>query len=102
MTRRGHWRCLRDTGAVLVDASADPGLEAEIREAIEDGDAEITDLHVWRVGPGKFAAIVSLIAAKPLTPREDARRITIHNELVHLTVKPHICRGKREYMPHAA
>jgi cation diffusion facilitator family transporter len=90
---RWSWGLLRDTGAVLVDASANPGLEAEIREAIEDGDARIVDLHVWRVGPGRYAAIVSLVAAEPLAPAAYAARVTIHGELVHVTVEPHRCEG---------
>src|SRR3546814_14305736 len=72
---RWSWTLLRDTGAVLVDAAANPALEAEIRAAIEDGDAIITDLHVWRVGPGRYAAIVSLVAADPLSPRSEERRV---------------------------
>jgi len=86
---RWSWGLLRDTGAVLVDAAANPALETEIREAIEDGDARIVDLHVWRVGPGKFAAIVSLVAERPLPPLDYARRVRVHEELVHLTVEPH-------------
>lgn len=86
---RWSWGLLRDTGLVLVDAASNPSLEAEIREAIEDGDASVTDLHVWRVGPGKFAAIVSLIAERPLAPSDYARRILIHDELVHVTIEPH-------------
>lgn len=90
---RWSWGLLRDTGAVLVDAAANPGLEAEIREAIEDGDAEIADLHVWQVGPGRYAAIVSLIAANPDSPGAYAARVAIHEELVHVTVEVHRCEG---------
>jgi Co/Zn/Cd efflux system component len=43
---------------VLVDAAASPSLEAEIGEAIEDDETRIIDLHVWQVGPGKYAAII--------------------------------------------
>lgn len=86
---RWSWGLLRDTGLVLVDAAANPSLEGEIREAIEDGETRITDLHVWRVGPGKFAAIVSLVAPRPLTPADYAGRVLIHEELVHVTVEPH-------------
>jgi cation diffusion facilitator family transporter len=91
---RWSWGLLRDTGAVLVDASKNPALETEIREAIEDGDATISDLHVWQVGPGRYAAIVSLVAAAPLPPRDYARRITIHEELVHVTIEAHRCHGE--------
>jgi cation diffusion facilitator family transporter len=90
---RWSWGLLRDTGAVLVDAGDNSQLEMEIRDAIEDGDAIITDLHVWRVGPGRYAAIVSLVAAEPLPPKTYADRLDIHEEIVHVTVEPHRCEG---------
>ena len=86
---RWSWGLLRDSSAVLVDAAADPSLEEEIRKAVEDGDARITDLHIWRVGPGKFAAIVALVAERPLPPDDYARRVRVHDELVHVTIEPH-------------
>ncbi len=92
---RWSWGLLRDTGAVLVDAASTPEFEAEIREAIEDGDALVTDLHLWRVGPGKYAVIVSLVAAHPLSPRLYAERLAVHDELVHVTIEPHRCESHR-------
>lgn len=88
---RWSWGLMRDTGKVLVDAVGNRSLEAEIREGIEDGDARITDLHVWQVGPGKYAAIVSLIADKPFSPGAYASKVTVHEELVHVTVEVHRC-----------
>jgi cation diffusion facilitator family transporter len=87
------WGLMRDTAIVLVDAVANHSLETEIREAIEDGDARISDLHVWQVGPGKYAAIISLVAAEPLPPAAYAAKVTIHDELVHVTVEAHRCDG---------
>src|SRR5438309_1495471 len=51
---------LRDTSGILLDRTpASSDLPDEIRKAIEtDGDSVVTDLHVWQVGAGKFAAIV--------------------------------------------
>ncbi|PEQ12437.1 cation transporter [Novosphingobium sp. PC22D] len=91
---RWSWSLLRDTAAVLVDADADSAQFAEVRETIEDGDASVTDLHIWRVGPGKYAAVVSLVAAEPLEPTEYAARLLIHEEYVHVTVEIHKCRGE--------
>jgi cation diffusion facilitator family transporter len=90
---RWSYGLLRDTGAVLVDATQNPSLEQEIREAIEDGDARITDLHVWRVGPGRFAAIISLVAGNPLEAADYTARVRIHEELAHITVEVHRCTG---------
>ena len=78
------WSLMRDTAAVLLDAS-DPQLEAEIREQVEGpGDARITDLHVWRVGPGAHAAIVSAVGADHATIRQRLRPV---HEIEHLTVE---------------
>src|SRR5438874_11814282 len=51
---------LRDTGVILLDVTPPTSdLPEEIRRAVEsDGDSIVTDLHVWQVGSGKFAAIV--------------------------------------------
>ena len=85
---------LRDTSGILLDripASSD--LPDEIRKAIEsDGDSVVTDLHVWQVGAGKFAAIVSLVAHEPKSCESYRERLHEHEELVHVTIETHICR----------
>ena len=79
------WNLLRDTAAVLLDTS-DPHLEAEVREQVEGpGDAQITDLHVWRIGPGAHAAIVSVAGS---VDRETIReRLVPVHELAHVTIE---------------
>ena len=80
---------LRDTGRVLLDAEMDVPVVAEIREVIEASPikADITDLHVWRVGKGKFACILSLSVADAAEPDDFRRQLSIHEELVHITVE---------------
>ncbi|MFN4017539.1 MAG: CDF family Co(II)/Ni(II) efflux transporter DmeF [Reyranella sp.] len=79
------WNLLRDTAAVLLDTS-DPHLEAEVREQVEGpGDARITDLHIWRIGPGAHAAIVSVAGS---VDRETIReRLLPVHELLHVTIE---------------
>lgn len=78
------WTLLRNTAAVLLD-TADPHLEAEIRHEVEGpGDAQITDLHIWRIGPGAHAAIVSITGVDPATVRH---RLAPVHEIAHLTVE---------------
>jgi len=51
---------IRDTGAILLDMNPDRGMAERMRAAIEaDGD-RLTDLHLWRLGPGHLGAIVSV------------------------------------------
>ncbi|MGV7119465.1 MULTISPECIES: CDF family Co(II)/Ni(II) efflux transporter DmeF [unclassified Sphingopyxis] len=78
------WSLMRDTAAVLLDAT-DKKLEAEIRALVEGpGDARIRDLHVWRVGPAAHAAIVSVTGTTRAAVCERLRPV---HEIEHLTVE---------------
>jgi len=84
---------LRDTGSILLDRiPAETDLPVVIREGIEaDGDSKISDLHIWQVGAGKFASIISVVAHHPRLPEEYRRALKIHEELVHVTVEVQRC-----------
>ena len=80
---------LRDTGRALLDAEMDAPVVAEIREVVAECgiEAEITDLHVWRVGRGKYACILGVATSADATPSFFRQRLGIHEELVHVTVE---------------
>lgn len=86
---------LRDTGRVLLDAEMNAPVVAEIREVIDASPikADITDLHVWRVGKGKYASILSLAVTDAAEPDDFRRQLSIHEELVHVTVEVNLLRG---------
>jgi len=86
------WRLIRDAGAVLLDATPDGHLAPMLRERLEDGDDRISDLHVWRLGPGHFAAIVSLVSDAPRPVEEYKERLADLSGLSHLTIEVHRCR----------
>jgi cation diffusion facilitator family transporter len=82
---RWSWGLMRDTAAILLDTT-DEHVAQEVRELVEaPGDARITDLHVWRVGPAAHAAIVSVIGAAGSA--EIRRRLDPVHELRHLTIE---------------
>lgn len=82
------WGLLRDSGAVLVDyMSNDEDLPDEIRSAIETEADKITDLHVWKLGPGHHGAIVSIVSTQPQPVGEYRRRLTGLSELSHVTIE---------------
>lgn len=86
---------LRDTSTILLDRTPESSdLPHEIRRAVEsDGDAIITDLHIWQVASCRFAAIVSIVSDKP-KPSEAYRALfREHEELVHVTVEVQHCHG---------
>jgi Co/Zn/Cd efflux system component len=75
-------------------------LPDEIRRAVEsDGDSMVTDLHVWQVGAGKFAAIVSIVAHEPRPSDHYRALFGEHGELVHLTIETQHCREDHETVP---
>ena len=85
---RWSWGLIRDSGSVLLDAAAE-GLDVrqEIREAMVPTGSQVTDLHVWQVGPGHFAAIVSLMAREPREPAHYKALLAHIHELSHVTVE---------------
>ncbi len=80
---------LRDTGRILLDAEMDSPVVAEIRDALCrcSVPATIEDLHVWRVGRGKFACVLSVEAAGAVSPDEIRLLLAEHEELTHVTVE---------------
>jgi cation diffusion facilitator family transporter len=86
---------IRDAGAVLLDVSVDKNLEAVIRDRLETKGDRVTDLHLWQVGPGHRAAVISLVSDNPLPPATYKRRLRGLKGLSHVTVEVEAC-------PHAA
>jgi cation diffusion facilitator family transporter len=77
----------RDTARTLIDSPPDAALEKTIRERLETGDAQVCDLHLWRVGPGHIAAIVSLVTREPLEPQAYKARLSDLTALSHVTIE---------------
>ena len=84
---RWSWGLIRDAGSVLLDKVPDANLEEKIREAVGTGENEITDLHVWRIGPGHCAVIVSLVSSDPLPPSDYKKRLSEIHGISHATVE---------------
>ncbi|WP_180900660.1 CDF family Co(II)/Ni(II) efflux transporter DmeF [Martelella soudanensis] len=85
---RWSWTLMRDTGAVLVDYNAaEDDLGPEIRRIVEAEGAQVQDLHLWQLGPGHRAAIVS-VAAEEMRPVAYYReKLSAVPGLSHLTVE---------------
>lgn len=80
---------LMSTSRVLLDAEMDAPVVEEIREVIAQSPvkASVSDLHVWRVGTGKYACILRLSVAGHATAEDFHRQLAVHKELVHVTVE---------------
>ncbi|WP_159590294.1 CDF family Co(II)/Ni(II) efflux transporter DmeF [Chelativorans xinjiangense] len=85
---RWSWGLIRDAGAVLLDyIPPDENLPEKIRAAIETDGDRITDLHVWRLGPGHHGAIVSLATRAPKSPSQYRSKLAHIHQLSHLTIE---------------
>jgi cation diffusion facilitator family transporter len=80
---------LRQTSRSLLDAEMDAPVVGEIRAALAGASmpAELRDLHVWRVGKGKYACILHVATATPVPAAYFRELLAIHEELVHVTVE---------------
>ena len=85
------WTLIRDAGSVLLDVNADQALARTIRARLEAGDDRITDLHLWQVGPGHCAAVISLVSDAPLQPAIYKARLAGLKGLSHVTVEVERC-----------
>jgi cation diffusion facilitator family transporter len=90
LVAKWSWGLIRDTGKTLLDAEMEHPVVDEIREVIEELDPqlEITDLHVWKVGRGKFSCILSLDSQNSAITADVVRKaLSIHEEVVHVSVE---------------
>lgn len=78
---------IRDTSAILLDMNPDRDLAQNLRAVIETGGDRITDLHVWRVGPGHVAAIVSIVTREQHSPSFYRSKLERFKVLSHVTVE---------------
>jgi len=85
------WGLIRDAGRVLLDAAPSRDLNDAIRRTLEAGSDRIADLHVWRLGPGHHAAIVSLVSDAPEPVDSYKARLAGIKGLSHVTVEVHRC-----------
>lgn len=84
------WGLANSAAGVLLDRCDDDGLAAEVRTAIEGAsDARIADLHLWRVGPGHWAAVISLVARTPQAPADYRALLAGVHGLSHITIEVH-------------
>ncbi|MBS0237776.1 MAG: CDF family Co(II)/Ni(II) efflux transporter DmeF [Proteobacteria bacterium] len=82
------WRLIRDAGGVLLDYI--PGsqkLPVEIRAAVETDADNVTDLHVWQLGPGHHGAIIAIASKEPKPPSHYRKKLAHLHKLSHVTIE---------------
>ncbi|HEX6440962.1 MAG TPA: CDF family Co(II)/Ni(II) efflux transporter DmeF [Stellaceae bacterium] len=89
------WNLLRAAGSVLLDMQPQGGLARRIENRLETATGDrIADLHLWRVGPGHHAAVVSIVSDRPQPPAAYKARLAGIPGLSHVTVEVLACPGE--------
>ena len=78
---------IRDTGAILLDMTPDRNMAARMRAMIETDGDRLTDLHVWRLGPGHLGAILSVATQRQRGPEYYMALLRRFRALSHVTVQ---------------
>lgn len=91
LVAKWSWGLIQETGKTLLDAEMGHPVVQEIKDVIAQlPQVEITDLHVWKVGKGKFSCILGLeTSIADLTPDQVKHELSIHEEIVHASVEIH-------------
>jgi cation diffusion facilitator family transporter len=90
---RWSYGLIVSSAATLLDTVPDKKLAAEILRALEIGGDRVSDLHLWRLGPGHAGVIASVISDDPQNPDVYKRRLSGIVGLSHMTVEVHRCPG---------
>lgn len=76
------------TSSVLLDHQASVPVRQRIRDAIESRDGDrVSDLHVWSIGPGIYAAEIAVSASAPRSPADYRKRLPADAGLAHVTIE---------------
>ncbi len=89
---RWAYSLLKDTSPILLDGSIDQEYQREITEVIEkDLDNRVSDIHIWRVGPADFAAIISIVTHYPQQIGHYHELLKDFAPLSHVTIEINNC-----------
>jgi Co/Zn/Cd efflux system component len=87
------WTLVRSAGAILLDVCPDMGLSRRIAARLEQHGDRVSDLHLWRIGPGHLAAVISLVSDDPHAPGYYKNRLAGLSGLSHVTIEVEHCPG---------
>lgn len=84
------WGLLLDTSGMLVDKNENLDFTRKVASVLEsEGDTKIMDLHVWRINPTQFAAVVTVVSGSKNADHYK-RLIGGLKEIVHVTVEVNV------------
>lgn len=86
---------LKETSSILLDGSIAGETRCEIVKTIEsDRDNRVSDIHVWKVGPDHYAAIISIVTHYPQSAEHYKELIAHQANLAHVTIETVHCQSE--------
>ncbi len=83
---------ISDSSRVLLDRQAGEERIADLRASIEQATSDrITDLHLWSIGHGIYAAEIAIVSPDPKPPDHYKALIPAQFNVVHATVEVRRC-----------
>jgi cation diffusion facilitator family transporter len=90
LVSRWSFGLLKSTGAILLDEQGSEDMTKRIHDAIEfNGDHRIVDLHLWIVGPGIYASVLSIVSRSPAEPSYFKSLLPDSLPIQHLSIEVH-------------
>ena len=87
VTAAWAYTLIGDTGAILLDMNPDRDMAGRMRTMIENDGDRLTDLHLWRLGPGHLGAILSVATRQQRGPDYYQSLLRRFRSLSHVTVE---------------
>ena len=72
---------------ILLDMNPDRSMAGKIRQVVESGGDRITDMHLWRLGPGHLGAILSILTDQTRNADYYRTRLAHFKTLSHVTIE---------------
>jgi cation diffusion facilitator family transporter len=89
------WGLIRASGAVLLDVVPDAHMLEAARDRLEVEGDKVSDLHLWRLGPGHSALIAAIVSDRPQEPEVYKKRLSELGGLSHITIEIHACQNHK-------
>jgi cation diffusion facilitator family transporter len=78
---------IKSAAAVLLDAVPSRTYSSLIRRRLEVDSDSVTDLHVWRLGPGHLAVLATIVSECPRAPDHYKARLAGIEGLSHVSIE---------------
>ncbi len=89
---RWSYGLVKQTAPILLDGSIDEQYKLKVKDCIErDSDNRVSDIHIWKISPSHYAAIISLVTDHPQPNAYYKNLLTGFDKLVHITVEVNEC-----------